>query len=255
MNEFIPFEEDQPALGPENPNQGPVSGLEQDVRGTLNELSAVPPTEKIGQDEFLQERGSTLRNVWGRAKDIVRNIGDHFAIEHEGVRLTPMQNIRARFANVGVVMRAIHSNDADERRYLMTNIGANPVVQKAIQKDKEKQLRRSLSPDEAFYYHTGVDILKIAAYELGTLPVVRAMGLMAIHGTAKGLEAVSEDSSRASNFAKKVKDNTRQRLDLHEKNLHNPTIRRLQGTKWQEVKPGAKPAAATAGRLRNPFID
>ena len=208
------------------------------------ETSVVPELDRLGTNEFVAERSGRLRNTWQKAKGFLgkvgHKVGDKFAIEYSGYRFSPAENMRARVGNFRWMWRAIknQSPDADGKNAVLNDPLQNPGIEKVVAKRREESVRRARSSEENFEDRSHLDTLKIAAYELATMPVIRMGGMMALHGAARATEKIT-----GSKKAGKVKDRLNYRLELHEQGLHNPTLRKLDGVKWRDVKPGKVEAA------------
>lgn len=174
------------------------------VTDTEPQISAdLPRLEQSSSlEEYLPERWSGLKRAWHKVRSVTHALGDALAIEHNGYRLTPGENIRARLGRFAMLT---HPELGLRDQY-------NPVVLKAYANRFSTKFSKA-------------DYVKLAAYELLTLPVARCVGVLAINGAAGALDTRRQHRGLPPKIAAKLHARSSTWLDKYEHNNLNPVDR------------------------------
>jgi hypothetical protein len=168
-----------------------------------------PEADNIQTPPLLSEQQVTSRfEGIRRACQVAKAVGTvvaqrHIFVEHEGYRLGLGQSMKAR--TLGRFMTLSNNARISDAR--------NPVVRQAHAE------RFKTEP-------TKFDLVKAAAWELGTAAPVRLAGLTALAGAAGLAEVLTTADSKAGQRASAVKQKTDAKLERFENGNENPVTRR-----------------------------
>jgi hypothetical protein len=203
-----------------------ASTVEANMSAQAEQISPIPEVNSeaiadLEKGNFLSQRWQSLKETYSDARDFVgRNIPKPYGVD--GKRLTWGQNARVNLVTLGRSIRDESVPYEVHERRATTDVRA---------KERNFQRRRQ-NPKEM----TGVDLARLAAFEVFTLAPVRMIGVAA-------LAAATSSESGVGKWA----DN---RNAVYEQALHNPTTRRLKGYKRQDTRDLTASQAKPVGRER-----
>lgn len=181
---------------------GVAAAVVKEAQRTTSELS-ITAEHEIGQEDFAQIRFGRLSKVWQKAKGGFNFMHDYMRIEiDDDYRMGLIQSMAAKAAANTSIFWKGKEISYDERD--------NPVVARALKRAKSRSLGKS-------------EWAMAAAYEIVTMPVVRAIGAEALKGiTGKLIKGKAEPAPLLAYAHAK----TGNWLDDYDRGRHNPVFRK-----------------------------
>lgn len=167
-------------------------------------------TEQVTEHEgFFKSRWQQVTQAISFGKRVVNTVRDKFSISVYGERLSVLENTSVRLYRATFIPAILDIKNGTD--YGMDHPQNNLMAQLAYNRHKKQKSYEMSAGDWATF----------GAYELLTVPVVRAMGLIAIFGATKPFYNKNKESQIA-----KVHKATARRLERHETGEYNPVMRR-----------------------------
>jgi hypothetical protein len=166
--------------------------------------------EPIAQnDKFFKSRWKQVKNAMGFGKDVIDTIRDKFSISVYGERLSALENVSVRMYRATYIPVIL---DITRGTQLGMDHPENNLMSRIAYNRHQRQQSREMSKS---------DWAKLGAYELLTVPVVRALGLTSLYAATKPFYEKSTDSRLA-----RLHETAAKRIVRHETGEYNPVLRK-----------------------------